>query len=251
MTASYRADRSQPVRYPRDASNEVVALSSGVTNLYVERTLPMRRIVALTLAVAGLTAAGVALAGSPAVAAGRPGTARYVARPVHANGTPVSGYHVVNETSDVVTCTEQSPVAVSPGVDLCSPDASYAVACWKSARGTVLCLRDARSRVLYRLRYTGSFTSSRPLRHISPMALVLSNRAVCSVRDGGAWSGVPSHPSWVGWYSCNDDTAVFGPATGDGINRSAPAWTVYTVSWRTGRIVSRGVLSAYYAGTAA
>ncbi|MBN9618328.1 MAG: hypothetical protein J0H43_01110, partial [Actinobacteria bacterium] len=179
-------------------------------------------------------------------------TLQLVDRPVHANGTPVSGYRVVNE-SDSVTCYGASPVAVSPNIAECAPDASYAVACWKSAGHTVLCLRDPLSRVLYRVRYTGNFPTTQPVRHAVPLTLALLGGGNCYVRDGGAWSSIPSHPTWVGYYACNGHAGdVYGAPNGDGISHTTAVWTVQTVAPSgQGAITRRSVDAAYYVGSAA
>jgi hypothetical protein len=211
----------------------------------------MRLITASTLA--ALLAAGT-LAAVTTVAA-RAGdvpahTHRVVVRPVDASGHPVSGWTVAREHGVSVTCDGAAPAAVDDGITACYPTAEYLPACWKSHHHTVLCLRDARKQHLVRVRYTGSFGSPTAPKHLSPQDLDLVHGQACEIRFGGAWGQLPSHPNWLGFYSCATGS-VYGPASGDGINRTDPVWTVHV--WKSGtrdRVVTRGVGSAYFVGTA-
>ena len=58
-----------------------------------------------------------------------------------------------------------------------------------------------------------------------------------------------SHPRWLGFYSCAHGS-VYGPASGDGIDRAHPVWTVH--EWLSGtkdRLVRHRVSTAYFVGT--
>jgi hypothetical protein len=211
----------------------------------------MRKVFLFAVAAAAVSAASISLASPPAHASGLPVTHKVVVRPVHANGTPAPGYRVVGESDGTFTCTDgPSPVAVDPNIRFCGPSATYTVACWKSANHTVLCLRDARARTLYRIHYSGSFRPVAKPTKPSPQDILLANGHKCLIRDGGAWSIVPSHPSWVGFYSCTGRVGdVYGPASGNGINRTTSHWTVETFA-TDHSITKRYITIAYYVGTA-
>jgi hypothetical protein len=196
------------------------------------------------LVAAGTT--GIARAGDAATR-----THRVVLRPVDAAGDPAAGWTVTREHDITVQCDGAASAAVDDGITACYPTAAYLPACWKSDNHTVLCLRDARKEKLVRVRYTGSFGAPVAPKHPSPQDLVLTGGQQCDIRFGGAWGQLPSHPSWVGFYSCSTGS-VYGPASGDGINRSAPLWTVHL--WKGGtkeHVVTRSIGKAYYVGTAA
>lgn len=207
------------------------------------------RLLAAT-ALAATLAAGVLLpSAGPATAASH--THRVVVRPVDANGDPAAGWTVHRERGVSVQCDGPAPAAVDDGIGACFPAAEYLPACWKSHRHTVLCLRDARTQTLVRLRRTGGFGSPTAPHHATPEDLDLAGGQQCSIRVGGAWGQLPSHPSWLGFYSCAHGS-VYGPPSGDGIDRSTPVWTVHV--WKSGtrqRVAIRGVATAYYVGTAA
>jgi hypothetical protein len=150
-----------------------------------------------------------------------------------------------------VQCGGPAPAAVDDGIGACFPSAEYLPACWKSHDHTALCLRDARHHSLVRVRYTGAFGSPTAPHQATPQDLTLAGGQQCKIRVGGAWGQLPSHPKWVGFYSCAHGS-VYGPALGDGITRTASRWTVEL--WRSGtrqRVVTRGIGTAYYVGTAA
>lgn len=215
----------------------------------------MRRIITLLTAVAALAAAALTLVlAGPANAspyAGRQ-TVRHVVRPVHANGTPVAGWTVKREKIPDFTCDGTSPVAVDDGIYFCGPSATYTVACWKSARHTVLCLRSPFDKKLTRIRYTGTLQHVSAPAKPSPQALGLFGGTRCLIRDGGAWGQVKGHPKWIGYYSCDNGTAVYGK-TRDGIMRAHQPWRVYTVRFHKNgsqTIRTRQIRTAYFAGTA-
>ena len=176
-------------------------------------------------------------------------THRVVVRPVDRLGHAVAGWTVKRQRGVTASCDGALPAAVSQNIVECFPTAEYLPACWKSGRHTVLCLRDARTHTLVRVRYTGSLPQVSAPKRPSPLDLRLARHQACSLRIGGAWSTLPSHPAWLGFYSC-DRGSVYGPPTGDGINRSHQPWTVHL--WRRGtkqRVVVREVRTAYYVGT--
>ncbi|MGI8524244.1 MAG: hypothetical protein ACR2K3_13200 [Nocardioides sp.] len=176
-------------------------------------------------------------------------THRVVVRPVDANGHRVTGWSV-SRLKGSASCDGASPAAVDDGIVTCFPTAYYLPACWKSRHHTALCLRDARTRKLVRVRYTGSFGSGTAPQRPSPLDLDLARGQQCDLRFGGAWSQLPSHPEWVGFYSC-DHGSVYGPPSGDGVNRTHPRWSVHV--WKSGtkqRVVTRRVRTAYVVGTA-
>ncbi|WP_151082760.1 hypothetical protein [Nocardioides cynanchi] len=212
----------------------------------------MRLLAATALAAALAAAALVPLTGLPAAgAAPASHTHRVVVRPVDASGHAVSGWTVHRERGFTVQCDGPAPAAVDDGIGACFPTAAYLPACWKSHHHTALCLRDARSKALVRVRYSGAFTAPNAPAHATPQDLDLTGGQRCSIRFGGAWGQLPSHPNWLGFDSCTKGS-VYGPPSGDGIDRSTPVWTVHV--WKSGtrsRVVTRGVGTAYYVGTAA
>ena len=209
----------------------------------------MRLLATTALATAVLASALVPAATAHADAT--PRTARVVVRPVDATGHAVDGWAVHRVRGVSVQCDGPAPAAVDDGIGSCFPTAEYLPACWKAHHHTVLCLRDARTRKLVRLRYTGSFGAPVAPDRATPQDLDLAAGQQCAIRFGGAWGQLPSHPSWLGFDSCAHGS-VYGPASGDGIDRSAPLWTVHL--WKSGtrqRVVVRAVATAYYVGTAA
>jgi hypothetical protein len=183
------------------------------------------------------------------------GTHRVVVRPVTSQGRPMRGYRVVNETIPGFICNDgPSPAAVSPNIRFCGSSATNTVACWKSATpSTVLCLRDPQGRTLVSIKAAGRFAAIAATNHPVPQSLLLDNGTHCLIRDGGAWSAVPGHASWVGWYYCAGAANVYGPRTGDGIDRAEPTWTVHIVETSAGKpaTISRHLVkTAYYVGTA-
>jgi hypothetical protein len=177
-------------------------------------------------------------------------THRVVVRPVDVAGYAIAGWSVHRERGVSVQCHGPAPAAVDDGIGACFPTAEYLPACWKSRHHTALCLRDARRQKLVRVRYTGAFGSPTAPDQATPQDLTLAGGRRCEIRVGGAWGQLPSHPRWSGFYSCPTG-AVYGPASGDGIDRSHSPWTVHV--WRSGtrqRVVTRGIATAYYVGTA-
>src|SRR5437016_6012756 len=79
-------------------------------------------------------AAAMALAATHSVPA-HAATHLITVRPVTGSGTPATGFHAKHEKGLTIDCTgaSASPGAVDANIDLCSPSAAYAIACWKSA----------------------------------------------------------------------------------------------------------------------
>jgi len=209
----------------------------------------------LALAIALIATPIAALLAVASAAAAAPTAATHtrvsVVRPVHADGTPVAGYTVRREHIDGFTCTDASPVAVDANIDFCGFSATNTVACWKSTHHTALCLRDPWTKVLVRIRYTGSFAKQAAPAHPMPQAMRLMDGNRCWVRDGGAWTGVTGHPHWYGTYSCQTGD-VYG--RGDGIKESSQPWRVHVVtnaSMPNQHISVHRVARAIFVGTAA
>jgi hypothetical protein len=203
-------------------------------------------VVAVAVLAAGLLAgpAGTAQAG-----ASTPHTHRVVVRPVDASGQAASGWRVHRMKGLTVECQGSAAAAVDNGIYTCFPTAAYLPSCWASRDHTVLCLRDATTKKLVRVTYTGKLGAAGAPRRPSPQDLVLAGGASCSLRIGGAWGTLPTHPNWLGYYSCPQG-AVYGPAHGDGIDRARQPWTVRI--WKAGTrhtLVRRSVERAYYVGT--
>jgi hypothetical protein len=209
------------------------------------------------LAVLALAAGVLAFA---AMASAHPGRARatgrgahthrVVVRPVDASGNPGTGWTVKRLRHSSVFCDGTAPAAVDDAILECFPSAEYLPACWKSHHHTALCLRDARTKALVRVHYTGHFGTATAPKQPSPQDLDLVNGQKCDIRVGGAWGQLPTHPNWVGFYSCARGS-VYGAPSGDGVNRSNPTWTVHV--WKSGtkhHVTTRGVDTAYFVGTA-
>lgn len=178
-----------------------------------------------------------------------------VLRPVTASGVPARGWSVTHERGRV-TCSGTSPSATAPDIVSCYPTAFGLRACWKSARHTVLCVRDARANELVRIHYRGRFPRVHAPAEAAPIRLVLTGGRECRIRVGGAWGAPNTHPQWVGFYGCRSG-GIYGPGNStDAIIRTKRLWSVRV--WRNetetdqpADIVRRGVRTAYYVGTAA
>jgi hypothetical protein len=210
----------------------------------------MRAAVLLTTTVLAAALLGAA----SSAAQGRSGspvdrTHRVVVRPIDASGHARPAYSVTRFRGVKVTCDESATSAVDDGIYTCYPAAEYLPACWKAHHHTVLCLRDARTTRLARFRWTGTLGTATAPKRPSPIDLDLAGGQKCSIRVGGAWGILPTHPNWVGFYSC-DRGSIYGPASGDGVDRSTSPWTVHL--WKSGtkhRVVTRDVATAYFVGT--
>lgn len=214
------------------------------------------RVLAITAAALALLAGAAALE-APASATTAAATVRVVVRPVTSTGHVRAGYTLVTEPSGLVDCRfpEPSPGAVSRNIEFCSPSAEYAVACWKSAvPQRVLCIRNPRHKQVVRIPRTGAFapTALAPARERAPLGMTLGNGTYCSIRDGGAWGTLHSHPTWFGTYSCDNGSVVWSPPTANhhGINEIDPSWTVRTApASGVGSVVIRHVVKAWFVGT--
>jgi hypothetical protein len=176
-------------------------------------------------------------------------TRHVVVRPVDASGQAGPGWTVHRMRGTTADCSGSAAAAVDPGIYACFPSAAYLPACWPSSHHTVLCLRDARVHTLVRVPYAGSLGTVSAPKRPSPQDLTLGRGQHCTIRVGGAWAPLPTHPRWVGFYSCAHGS-VYGSARGDGIIRSTTPWTVHL--WRSGtahRVVTRSVATAYDVGT--
>lgn len=214
----------------------------------------MRALVVAALLVTGL-------ASSPAFGSAAPvppATVKVFVAPVTASGVAASGFTVKSEPGDVVTCSPAypSPVSISPNVEECSPSAAYAVACWKSATAhQALCLLDPRKQRLTAAKLTGKFGATKAIskRELSPFVIVLTDGTYCSIRDGGAWGSLKSHPTYYGSYSCSKHGVVWSPSNAAhyGVDESAASWTVRTGNaGGGGSLTTRHVAKAYFVATA-
>jgi hypothetical protein len=220
--------------------------------------LRMVLIVGLSLSLVGAAAATTTALASPRSAASVPATQSVTIRPVTSAGHAATGFHVKVQHSGSIDCSERfaSPGAVNRNVEECSPSAAYAIACWKSATAhRALCMRNPSSHRLYSARLTSSFAATAAVKAKlrAPLLIVLTDGTRCSIRDGGAWSSLKSHPKWTGSYSCTKHGVVWSPphAKHEGVNESAASWTVHTGSATgTGELTVRHVKRAYFVGTA-
>lgn len=212
----------------------------------------------LTVALAAGSASVLAATASDAAPAAHAATVQVFVAPVKASGHHVAGYTVQPEHGGNVFCNpaDPSPVSVSANVEECSPSVEDAVACWLSSRaGRVLCLRNPRKHVLALIKLSGPFANTAPVsaHQLSPFFLVLSDGAVCSIRDGGAWGTLKSHPNYRGSYSCTKNGDVWSKprAAHSGVNETSTLWTVRTARAKgTGPLVTRHVAKAYFVETA-
>jgi hypothetical protein len=213
---------------------------------------------AVSVALVGTTATSIATA-SPHPAAAAPATQSVIVRPVTSAGQPASGFHVKVQHGGSIDCGAPpfpSPGAVDRNIEECSPSAAYAIACWKAAEAHhALCLRNPSSHRLYRIRLTRSFAKTPAVKAKlrAPLLIVLTDGTRCTIRDGGAWSILKSHPKWFGSYSCSRHGVVWSPPHSKrfGVNESAASWSVHTGSAAgTGKLTVRHVKTAYFVGTA-
>lgn len=186
-------------------------------------------------------------------------TVRTTVRPVTSAGRAASGFTVHDQDNVTLDCGKNfalpSPGAVNRNIVECSPSAAYAIACWKSASPKrVLCMRDPQSHDVYQMRRSDGFPSSQPPRRSqrAPLLLVLADGARCSIRDGGAWGSLKSHPRWNGSYSCSRHGVVWAAPKDRhyGVDESHPVWTVKTAPFNGRHVVTRHVRRAYFVGTA-
>lgn len=179
-------------------------------------------------------------------------TVRIVLRPVTAGGRAAVGYHVIAGGAAVDCAFAQpSPVTVSRNVQMCSPSAAYAVACWRAAaHRRALCFFDARHRRLTRYRLQSRFAATRPPRRPVPLDMRLRTGVYCEIRDGGTGSRLQGHPNWYESYFCTNRRAIWACCGGFGVYRTRPVWRVHTApDTGRGRLVVRRVARAWFVGT--
>ncbi len=215
----------------------------------------------VTLAIAVFGALASLLVGTGTADAASAHTVVSVLRPVTAHGHAAPGYHASNDPwGNTADCDGHgyniaSPAAVNRNIDLCSPSAVQATACWKSATPhRVLCLDDPvfnRSRHLTSFPLTGRFTAGTPVRVKLPFVVHLTNGTACSLRNGGAGPRLNAHPTWVAWYYCQHNLAIWGSyRASTPFNKHTARWSVTVAGERpTSRPSSRTVAQAWYVGT--
>lgn len=210
---------------------------------------PTRRLVTVVaLATALLTGSALVATAADATAPDRARATRVsVVRPVTAEGVPAPGWQVTRQRHGAVNWEGSSVSAVDDDITTCYPSAEYLPSCWRSAHHTVLCVRDVTSQRLVRVRYRGSYPSSTPPARPTPQALTLAGGARCSIRIGGAWGTVPSHPRWLGFIL--HVRVGLRSATWTASTAARPAWRVHLVD-SDGSVTTRVVRRAYQVGTA-
>jgi hypothetical protein len=218
----------------------------------------MRRVLSLAaVAVAALGVAAVVDSTSAgAVRRGHPPTQITVVRPVNAAGFPQGDYTVHAEPTGLVDCSfpNPSPAAVSRNIEFCSPNAEYAVACWKAAVvHKVLCLRNPRAHKLVRIPRDGPFapTGLAPADERAPLSMALASGDYCVFRAGGTAPTRAGHPQWIATYYCNSGKIVWmrPGARHYGVNETSDSWVV-TVAGPTGPIFVHHLSRAWFVGTA-
>ena len=214
-----------------------------------------RLLIPLALLIALLT--GCSPPSSPPSSSSEPATESVVMRPVTGSGLPAAGFTVTDETTLTLDCgstsfdARPSAVAVDDNILACSPSSAFAVACWQDpVPGFVACYRDPWKTEVVRLPSTTSMPAATAPDQAQPLGLLLSDGDRCLIRSGGVWNDLAEHPGWYGTYSCTDDGAVWAESA-DGIDRSAPRWTVQ-VAPISGEdpLRTREVVTAYFVGTA-
>jgi hypothetical protein len=145
-------------------------------------------------------------------------------------------------------------VAVDDDIRFCGDPGTNTAACWLATdRAHVLCLSDPYSRTLRRLPLTGSFGRVAATAHPVPQALTVDDGVRYLVRNGGAWSSVRQHPSWIGYYTQRSTyaTNVYGPTRGTGIDAASARWSVDVFAASgAGAGHRHRVVTAYEVGTA-
>ena len=225
----------------------------------------MRSVPLITLPLFALGAALVFLAGcasqtSTSASSGVPNAATesVVIRPVTQSGVPAAGYTATDDYAVTVDCgstsanARPSPVAVGDNILSCSPSSAYAVACWQDpAPSVVICYRDPWTTDVVRMPNEGGFPEVAAPSQAQPLGVELSDGTRCLIRAGGVWNDLVDHPGWYGTYACSGNGAVWADSA-DGIDRSSPRWTVQVAPISgDGPVTTRGVITAYFTGTAA
>jgi hypothetical protein len=212
------------------------------------------RILGVVGAIALVLSGGVGLdaAGATTTTA----TVRAVVRPVTSTGNVATGFTMHTEPTGSVDCSAKlaSPGAVSPNINFCSPSAEYAVACWNSsAAHRALCMRNPRSKDVYRIPRTGAFaaTAVPPVKFRAPLLVKLADGDFCAIRDGGAWGSLTGHPELTGTYACIHAGIVWASSTARhfGVDESHPLWTVRTAPAGNHALVTRHIVKAWFVGT--
>lgn len=184
-------------------------------------------------------------------------TESVVIRPVTRSGLPASGFSVSEDNSVTVDCgaaalePRPSPVAVDDGILACIPSSAYAVACWPDpSPSTVVCYRDPWQKSLVRMPTLGSVPAASAPPQAQPLGLLLGDGDRCRIRSGGVWNDLARHAGWYGTYSCDGGEAIWAESA-DGIDRSSAQWTVEVAPISgSGSLRTRGVVTAYFVGTA-
>lgn len=197
---------------------------------------------------------------SAPVSAPTPRTQQIVRRPVTSEGKVTAGYAVVTDRVAARSdCGDgrpgnayPSPPAVDAGVVGCGPSAEYTPACWNGATATTAyCYRDPWQRQVVRISTAGRLPALRPPTQPSPLGLVLGNGSRCTLRVGGAWASLDSHPDMYGTYSCQGGDVIWGTGRSDGIDRTSPLWKVRLAPGTGhGTLHEMTVRTAYFVGTA-
>jgi pimeloyl-ACP methyl ester carboxylesterase len=201
------------------------------------------------------------------VPAHRPPTVVSNLEPVTRQGQLANGYTAVDAPAsagsvDCLTGPQASRSAVTASVYDCGPTANLSDACFPGDQPhTVLCLTDPWRKVLTRyplghldLDAGGLVPDHHALppvtapKHPQPFALLLNDGTKCRIRDGGSWSQPTEHPTWFGYYTCDQHQAIWGPEH-NGINRQHKAWTVWAGS-ANGTLHKYHVRHAYYVALA-
>ncbi len=216
----------------------------------------LMRVLALAAAAATLVAGAVGFTAVATATTTAAPTIKVVVRPVTSTGHVHAGFTVTGEPSGSVDCSfaDPSPGAVSRNIELCSPSAEYAVACWKAAvPHRVLCMRNPGRKRVVRIPRSGPFAPTRraPAAQRAPLLMRLGDGDLCSIRDGGAWGSLPGHPNLFGTYSCRHHGAVWATSSAphQGVNESNPGWTVRTAQFGSHTLVTRHVVKAWFVGT--
>ncbi|TFD27917.1 hypothetical protein [Cryobacterium cryoconiti] len=200
---------------------------------------------------------GCASSPAPTATPSAPATERVVVRPVTAGGLPAAGFTATDDTTVTLDCgttaldARPSPVAVDDNILICSPSSAFTVACWPGPTpGFAACYRDPWSTEVVRLPTTAELPASVAFAEARPLGLLLGDGERCLIRSGGVWNDLDQHPGWYGTYSCSDDRALWA-GSGDGIDRTAPRWTVNIAPISgTEPVRTQEVVTAYYVGTA-
>jgi hypothetical protein len=209
-----------------------------------------------------LGAIALLIAGVPAVepaGATTLATHRVTIHPVTSTGHVSASFTLHAEPGQSVDCSARtpSPGAVSPNIEFCSPSAEYAIACWNAAAAQrALCIRDPRTKNVYRIPRTGTFapTPVAPVVFRAPLMMMLTNGDVCAIRDGGAGGSLTGHPNLFQTYFClgsagTEEVWASTSARHFGVNEAHSLWTVQTAPAGNHALVTRHVAEAWFVAT--